>query len=123
MSLEKLERDYSVKIGQLKVDVRNKLAQKPDGGTVSLTNADLEILFALSVTGETPMHSEEISWLCSNLRDPSHSDGVSYIDAGAVGVRIHELRSKLGDDPEAPQFIETYKGFGYRLVFNGNVEG
>ena len=123
MTAETLSPDTTVKIGILEVDVRNKLAQKPDGGTVVLTDADMEILFALSVTGGTPMHAEELSWLCSNLRDPSQPDGLSYIDAGAVGVRIHELRSRLGDDPEAPQFIETYKGFGYRFVFNGNVEG
>ena len=123
MSLEKLVPDFSVKIGQLEVDVRNKLAQKPDGGTVSLTDADLEILFALSVTGETMKNAEQLSWLCSNLKDSSDPNDVSYIDANAIRVRIHELRSRLGDDPDAPQFIKTFKGFGYRLVFkeNGDV--
>lgn len=39
----------------------------------------------------------------------------------AVDTRIAELRRALGDDPVAPQFIETVPGQGYRFV--GQVEG
>ncbi|MDW8064502.1 MAG: response regulator transcription factor [Anaerolineae bacterium] len=39
----------------------------------------------------------------------------------AVDVRIAELRRALGEDPEAPRWIETVVGFGYR--FRGEVEG
>ncbi len=32
-----------------------------------------------------------------------------------VDVHIASLRKKLGDDPEAPRFIETVRGVGYRF--------
>ncbi|GGR27309.1 response regulator transcription factor [Deinococcus ruber] len=32
-----------------------------------------------------------------------------------VDVNIQMLRRKLGDDPDAPTFIETVRGFGYRF--------
>jgi two-component system alkaline phosphatase synthesis response regulator PhoP len=32
-----------------------------------------------------------------------------------VDVNIQTLRRKLGDDPEAPRFIETVRGVGYRF--------
>ena len=32
-----------------------------------------------------------------------------------VDVNIQMLRRKLGDDPEAPSFIETVRGYGYRF--------
>lgn len=39
----------------------------------------------------------------------------------AVDIRVAELRKALGDDPEAPRYIETVVGYGYRFV--GEVEG
>jgi DNA-binding response OmpR family regulator len=39
-----------------------------------------------------------------------------YIDERTVNVYVQRLRNKLGDNPNAPQLIETVRGFGYRLV-------
>lgn len=39
----------------------------------------------------------------------------------AVDVRIAELRKALDDDPEAPHYVETVIGQGYRFI--GEVEG
>jgi two-component system, OmpR family, alkaline phosphatase synthesis response regulator PhoP len=36
-----------------------------------------------------------------------------------VDVNIQVLRRKLGDDPEAPSFIETVRGYGYRFRDEG----
>jgi DNA-binding response OmpR family regulator len=36
-------------------------------------------------------------------------------DAGTVVVHIKNLREKIEDDPQAPQYIETVWGAGYRL--------
>jgi DNA-binding response OmpR family regulator len=33
-----------------------------------------------------------------------------------VNVYVQRLRNKLGDNPTAPELIETVRGFGYRLV-------
>jgi DNA-binding response OmpR family regulator len=37
-------------------------------------------------------------------------------DPRTLDVHIRWLREKLEDDPSAPQFIQTVRGFGYRLV-------
>ena len=37
-------------------------------------------------------------------------------DDHVVDVHIANLRKKLGDDPSAPQFIETVRGAGYRFA-------
>lgn len=116
MSPENLVPDYSVRIGRLEVDLRHKLGRKLDGEIVRLTKSDLEILCALSVSEHQPMNAEQLSWLCSNLKQPASSDEISFVDAESIRKRIMELRSRLDDSPYAPQFIETVWGFGYRLV-------
>ncbi|WP_376789649.1 response regulator transcription factor [Thermoflexus sp.] len=39
----------------------------------------------------------------------------------AVDIRVAELRKVLGDDPDAPRYIETVTGQGYRFI--GEVKG
>jgi len=42
--------------------------------------------------------------------------GPEYLGVGrVVDVHITALRRKLGDDPDAPTFIETVRGLGYRF--------
>ena len=37
-------------------------------------------------------------------------------DTRALDVQIHWLREKLEDDPSHPRYIQTVRGYGYRLV-------
>ena len=34
----------------------------------------------------------------------------------SIDVHIWSLRKKLGDDPKNPRFLETVRGYGYRLI-------
>jgi DNA-binding response OmpR family regulator len=45
--------------------------------------------------------------------------GESVVDR-VVDVHIGHLRQKLADDPAAPRFIETVRGFGYRFADKEN---
>lgn len=43
--------------------------------------------------------------------------GWSYaVSTRAVDIRLAEIRKALGDDAEAPRYVETITGFGYRFI-------
>ena len=42
--------------------------------------------------------------------------GNTIVDDNAVMVYINHLRQKIEDDPDAPKFIQTIRGVGYRFV-------
>lgn len=43
-------------------------------------------------------------------------DGSEYVNENALSVAVRRLRSKLEDDPSAPQYIQTIFGLGYTWV-------
>ncbi|NIQ92842.1 MAG: response regulator transcription factor [Desulfuromonadales bacterium] len=49
------------------------------------------------------------------LLERIHEHGETVVDR-VVDVHVGHLRTKLGDNPAAPRFIETVRGFGYRFV-------
>jgi DNA-binding response OmpR family regulator len=40
-------------------------------------------------------------------------DGTQYVEENALSVAVRRLRSKLEEDPSAPQYIKTIHGLGY----------
>lgn len=70
----------------------------------------------------TPTETRLLQLLCRNmgrilpnalLLDRAWPDGGG--SAQALWEYIRRLRQKLGDDPEAPRFLESERGIGYRL--------
>ena len=46
--------------------------------------------------------------------------GYAYLgDSRLVDMAIKRLRSKIGDDPHRPRYIETVRGVGYRFIAPG----
>jgi DNA-binding response OmpR family regulator len=90
----------------LEVDVPRRTV-RVDGASVDLTALEFELLAALArdpgvVVGRQALLDR--AW------------GPEYVgDDHLVDVHIGNLRRKLGDDPSSPRFIETVRGFGYRL--------
>ena len=48
----------------------------------------------------------------------SYAHGEAVVDR-VIDVHIGHLRQKLGEDPAAPRFIRTVRGFGYRFAEEG----
>lgn len=79
-----------------------------DGQTVTLTAVEYKLLHALMRSPGRVLSREE---LLNRLYD----HGESVIDR-VVDVHIGKLRQKIGDDPNAPRYIHTVRGFGYRFT-------
>lgn len=79
---------------------------------------------------EVVLTAKEFDLLATMLRDPGvvfsrerlleavwgFSD---FVDLRGVDVHIRHLREKLGDDANAPRFVETVRGVGYRVRKDG----
>jgi DNA-binding response OmpR family regulator len=79
-----------------------------DGERVALTTTEFEILVVLARDPGVVVSRQALLdavW------------GIDFVgDDHLVDVHVANLRRKLGDDAEAPRFIETVRGVGYRLV-------
>ncbi|GAB3739284.1 response regulator transcription factor [Microlunatus parietis] len=85
-----------------------------DGSPVTLTRSEFDLLQAI-MNGKRRVVSKDT--LSLELRG-DHSTGgyVSESDRRAVEVHLANVRRKLNDPVNAPRFIETVRGVGYRLA-------
>ena len=78
------------------------------GQPVELTGVEYKLLLALmSAPGKALSRDALLNHL--------YERGDAVVDR-VVDVHIGHLRQKLSDDPAAPRFIETVRGFGYRFA-------
>jgi DNA-binding response OmpR family regulator len=78
-----------------------------DGTDIALTAKEFELLWAMAADPGVVFSRERLldsAWGFSE-----------YVDARGVDVHIRHLREKLGDSADAPRFIETVRGVGYRV--------
>jgi len=82
-------------------------AVRVDGEVVELTALEFDLLAALAREPGTVVRRQVLLdrvW------------GLDYIaDDHLVDVHIANLRRRLGDDADAPRFVETVRGVGYRV--------
>ena len=79
-----------------------------DGRPVELTAAEYRVLLAL-------MRAPGRVFSRDDLIGRIYEGGETVVDR-VIDVHIGHLRQKLGDDPAAPRFIRTVRGFGYRFA-------
>jgi two-component system KDP operon response regulator KdpE len=93
--------------GALEVDFSAQEARL-DGVRVDLTPTEYKLLYHLvRNAGQILTHGT----LLARVWGREYVDEVDYIR-----VYIRRLRSKLGDDPEHPRYIQTERGLGYRFL-------
>lgn len=94
--------------GSLMIDV-DRHEVFVDGREVQLTAIEFKLLRSLM---ESPGHVFTRDQLLATF----HAlDDTAVVDR-AVDVHVGRLREKLGDDPARPRFIQTVRGFGYKLL-------
>jgi len=97
--------------GQLQLDVL-KHQVILNGETVKLTRKEFALLQLLVENQDRVLtHSRIIK----HIWDEGHLDDTHYLR-----ILVKRLRSKLGDDPSSPRFIETEPGVGYRFLPRAN---
>lgn len=93
-------RDLELDPGRHKITVR--------GQAISLTSTEYKLLYALM---RSPGRVFSRSELLRHFYDTDEAVVERVID-----VHINKLRQKIEQDPARPEYIETVRGFGYRLV-------
>jgi DNA-binding response OmpR family regulator len=97
----------SISIGDISVDAENRVARLGEQ-TLELKDREFDLLWMLMSRAGEIVRRDEIThalWGAS----PSQA-------ANSLHVHMSWLRSKLGDDPKAPRFIETVHGRGFRFI-------
>lgn len=79
-----------------------------DGKPVELTAAEYKLLHAL-------LGAPGRVFTRDDLLGRIYEHGETVVDR-VIDVHIGHLRQKLADDPNAPRYIETVRGFGYKLA-------
>jgi len=96
-----------VRAGALEIDLVNMTVRR-NGEEVKLTATELRLLAYLAANAGRVLTHHSI---LSHVWDPADADHVEYLR-----VFIRQLRKKLEDDPEQPQYILNEPGIGYRFL-------
>ncbi|WP_242090137.1 response regulator transcription factor [Curtobacterium sp. DN_7.5] len=102
----------------LALDPDARLAEV-DGAPVELTKTEFDLIATLL---ESRRRVRSKADLALALRNDAYVTTHYVGDADRRNVEVHmaNLRRKLGDDPNAPRFVVTVRGVGYRLTGPGD---
>ena len=100
----------AMRIGDIEIDPGARKASI-GGEALSLTRKEFDLLAELARNAGQVVSRED---LMSRVWDVDWFGSTKTLD-----VHIGGLRRKLGDDPAAPEYIETVRGVGFRLDVPG----
>ena len=96
-----------ITVGPLEIDLAQHIVKR-NGVEVKLTATEFKLLAYLAANAGRLLTHRAI---LAAVWDPADVDRVEYLR-----VYIRQLRKKLEDDPEQPQYILNEPGIGYRFV-------
>lgn len=106
ISMQTPEAQSAIRVGGLYIDPEARSAEL-DGGALTLTPVEFEILVALARACGRVKTREQL------LLEVAERD-FEVFDR-SIDVHISSLRRKLGDDPKSPRFIQTLRSTGYMM--------
>lgn len=98
--------------GPLSIDLRIREAVL-NGQELALSYKEFDLLCALAANPDRALSREEL------LQSVWGYDFIG--ETRTLDMHIGTLRHKLGDSPDAPRFIKTVRGVGYRFIGNDEV--
>jgi DNA-binding response OmpR family regulator len=99
-------KEEKIEVGALIVDHQARDAFF-EGKALGLTNREFELLAHLAANAGRVLTRE-------SLFQRNWGYDISF-NSNSLDVYIYRLRKKIEPDPERPQYLHTYKGYGYKL--------
>jgi two-component system KDP operon response regulator KdpE len=96
-----------VTAGTLSIDLANHVVTR-NGEEVKLTATEFKLLAYLAANAGRVLTHQAI---LSHVWDPADADHIEYLR-----VYMRQLRKKLENEPEQPEFLLTEPGVGYRFA-------
>ena len=100
------EAPESLTVGDLSLDLAAREVRVA-GQLVDLTRTEFDVLVALA---SQPRRAFSRDQLTQEVWGPTW-----FGDAHLVDVHVGHLRRKLGDSPANPVYVQTVRGYGYRM--------
>ncbi|MEO7091739.1 MAG: response regulator transcription factor, partial [Polyangiales bacterium] len=99
--------DSSFRLGDIEIDEGRREVRR-GGALVELTATEFDVLMALVQAKGRVLSREQI---LEKIYGPGHHGTARTIDNFLM-----QLRSKLEADPQAPKYLVTVRGVGYRIA-------
>ncbi|MCC5914508.1 MAG: response regulator transcription factor [Balneolaceae bacterium] len=99
-----------LKLGDVRIDLRESKVEKPDGVEHELSTREVELIQYLVSKSNQPISRDD---LLENVWRYEHSTNTRTVD-----VHVSKLRAKIEVHPDEPRYLVTLHGVGYMLRIN-----
>jgi DNA-binding response OmpR family regulator len=95
--------------GDLTIDASRHEVRRDDGAIIDLTRVEFRLLSAILGASGRVLSRDQ-------LLDAVYGHEAAEVLDRTIDVHIRRLRDKLDDDPDAPRYVQTVRGVGYRAA-------
>jgi DNA-binding response OmpR family regulator len=98
-----------IRHADLTLDPARHEVRRDDGATIDLTRVEFRLLTAILGAGGRVLSRDQ-------LLDAVYGHEAAEVLDRTIDVHIRRLRDKLDDDPDAPRYVQTVRGIGYKAA-------
>jgi DNA-binding response OmpR family regulator len=98
-----------IRHADLTIDPSRHEVRRDDGTTIDLTRVEFRLLTSILGADGRVLSRDQ-------LLDAVYGHEAAEVLDRTIDVHIRRLRDKLDDDPDAPRYIQTVRGIGYKAA-------
>jgi DNA-binding response OmpR family regulator len=98
-----------IRHGDLTIDPSRHEVRRSDGSVIDLTRVEFRLLRSILAADGRVLTRDQ-------LLDAVYGQEAADVLDRTIDVHIRRLRDKLDDDPDAPRYVQTVRGVGYRAA-------
>ncbi len=98
-----------IRHADLTIDPSRHEVRRDDGTVIDLTRVEFRLLTSILGADGRVLSRDQ-------LLDAVYGHEAAEVLDRTIDVHIRRLRDKLDDDPEAPRYVQTVRGIGYRAA-------